>query len=186
MPPDAASRYRRFASAKTNWDPVKGGKRPLLAWDDKLDVVLSRTASQDAFDRVCDRVLSGHYYPPDAIECYGPWMKEGREIRPGDRMLQRARLFPWLRNPGLWSMTEIFAAERSEEHCALGYVTTERHFGRGIWHATLVRKGETVELHVRGTSGPGSRLFWLGLPVARYLQKRAWRRAAEEFEKVLS
>jgi uncharacterized protein (UPF0548 family) len=131
-------------------------------------------------------MMSGHYYPPDVIECFGPWMDEGRDIRAGDRMLQRARLLPFSRWPGLWSMTEIYVAERTATTSTLGYVTTRRHFGRGIWKAELKREGGELTITVEGFSGPASWQFWLGLPVARYLQRRAWRRAIQEFSTLVA
>lgn len=63
----------------------------------------------------------------------------------------------------------------------MGYVTTAHHHGRGIWQACLERKGGVLTIRVRGIACPQSLLFWLGLPVSRYLQKRAWRRAIETF-----
>jgi hypothetical protein len=99
-------------------------------------------------------------------------------------MLQRARLLPFSPRPGLWSMTEVFLAKRTPTTCSLGYVTTRKHFGRGIWQATLSVVEDDLELKVTGFSGPASWQFWLGLPVARYLQMRAWRRAIQEFTKL--
>lgn len=181
MSPEVRRRFDEYSRGKTTWDPVAGGHLPLVSWTDHMTTNIGSAVTEEAFDRLCHRMLSGHYYPPDAIECFGLWEEERREIRAGDRMLQRARIIPWLASIGLWSMTEVFVAERTATRCELGYVTTERHFGRGIWRAVLERAEGEVELSVEGTAGPASLWFWLGLPVARMLQRRAWRRAIEEF-----
>lgn len=180
-PKDARRRYESYRHSPLSWDPLKGGKRPLVAWNDDHTYDLGRDPGGQRFQTVSKRMLSGDYYPPDAISSFGPWIDEDREIRVGDRNLQRARVLPFSAWPVLWSMTEIFVAERTETTCILGYVTTKKHFGRGIWHAELSRRGDALEMHVTGFSGPASWQFWLGLPVARWLQKRAWRRAIEEF-----
>lgn len=81
-------------------------------------------------------------------------------------------------------MTEVFVAEQTRDTCTLGYVTTERHFGRGKWQATLTLSNGALTLHVRATAGPGSIWFWIGLPVARHLMVRARIRAVKEFRGV--
>jgi len=99
-------------------------------------------------------------------------------------VLQKAPLFGKLGILYVWSMVEIFVAERTEDHCRIGYVTSAMHHGRGIWRAELAWKEGRLSLRVKSTASPQSWLFWLGLPVARYLQLRARRRAIEEFEKL--
>lgn len=178
IPDSIRPRFERYRTARLTWDPVKGGKKPIVSWNDHL---VSDVGPEENFDGIAGRMLDGHYYPPDVIDAFGPWMDEDREVAPGDRMLQRARLIPFLAWPVVWSITEVFVAERTEDRCSLGYVTTEKHHGRGIWRADLRKREGRLELQVTGISGPQSWLFWLGLPIARALQKRAWRRAIEEF-----
>jgi hypothetical protein len=184
MPPEARRRFDAFASAELTWHPVRGGDVPLVVWRDRLEKDLGPDAGGERFEAIAQRMLGGRYYPPDVLEFFGLWLEEEREIRAGDRMLQRARLVPWLRRPVVWAMTEAFVAERGPDACTIGYVTTRRHFGRGIWQATLTRREGRLTLLVESTAGPGSWLFWLGLPYARFLQLRARRRAVEEFRKL--
>lgn len=181
MPPDVRSRFEEYSRGKTTWDPANSRSLPGLAWNDFSVTGFGVSPSDSTFQMLCDRMLSGHYYPPDAIECFGLWQDENREIRPGDRILQRARLIPWIPSLALWAMTEVFVAERSPTRCELGYVTTERHFARGIWQAVLEYGEDELQLTIQGTTAPASLWFWLGLPLARYLQRRAWRRAIDEF-----
>lgn len=168
--------------APLSWHPVKGGNRALIAWDD--DETYDLGSDGPAFDEIANRMLGGNYYPPDALVVFGRFQRENRRIQVGDRLLQRAPLFRRWGGPKLFSAVEIIEAERTATHCAMGYVTTVRHHGRGIWHAVLTREGGQIRLHVWGTAMPQSWLFWLGLPIARATQRRAWRRAVEEFRRV--
>lgn len=65
----------------------------------------------------------------------------------------------------------------------IGYVTTTRHHARGAWSAELRLREGALSIQVQSTASPRSALFWLGLPLARWLQLRARRRALEEFAK---
>ena len=173
-------RFERFSRSAPTWDPVSGGNRPLVCWDDDLNVELGADPSGSRFDSIADRMIHGDYYPADAVQFFGMFRDESRALTSGDRVLQRAAIGPF----PLWSMAQIFVATRTPNCCHIGYITTTRHFGRGIWQASLTRENGLIKLHVWSTAGPGSVLFWLGLPVARYLQLRARRRAIEEFRKL--
>lgn len=175
---------RRAETAPLSWDPVKGGKRAWVCWDDDKVYDLGPDPDGSRFDRISTKMLSGDYYPTDAVRCFGRFRTEGRPLRAGDRMLQQAPMFLIWGGPLLNSSTEIFVAEREEARCKLGYVTTEFHHGIGIWSSELTRRDGHLSLHVQGTAMPHSWLFWFCLPLARHYQKRAWRRAVEEFAKI--
>lgn len=127
------------------------------------------------------RTLKGRYYPPDAVRVTGRFALEDRAIREGDRLVQKAPLFCRMGGPLISSAVEVFVAEQTPTSFSFGYVTTAWHMGRGIWRADFVLRNGRLELRVKSTSMPQSWLFWLGLPVARFLQLRARRRAVEEF-----
>jgi len=177
----ARERLELWRNTPLTWDPVKGGKHPLVCWDDEKTYELGSDPEGTRFTAIRNRMMTGHYYPPDVLEFFGDWIEEQRELRPGDRVLQRARLFGPFPNPCLWAMTEIFVAEADVDTCSIGYVTTKHHFGRGIWRATLTRPEGRLSLTVRSTAGPGSFWFWIGLPIGRALMLRARRRAVEAF-----
>jgi len=174
----------RAESAPLTWDPVLGGRKGLICFEDHCDFDLGPDPTGERFNLIAKRMLSGQYYPPDAIRCSGRFLTEGRDLRVGDRMVQQAPLFCRLGGPLLSSAVEIYLAERSDDRCALGYVTTDFHFGRGIWSAHLRRSDGELRLVVDGIASPHAWLFWIGLPVARWMQRRAWRRAVEEFRSV--
>lgn len=177
-------RFEPYAHSPLSWHVGQTGKPALISWHDHLEEDLGPDPYGSRFTEISQRMLSGRYYPPDAIEFFGLWQVERRDLRAGDRILQRARLLPFLPSIGLWAMTEAYVAESGDDTASFGYLTTRKHFGRGIWTATLRRTDGQLVLTVDGLSGPQSWLFWLGLPIARALQKRAWRRAVEEFRKV--
>lgn len=180
MTPKVKKRFERYSLSETTWDPVHGGVRPLVSWDDDATYDLGSDPSGEIFTMIADRMMSGTYYPADAVTFFGKWLDEARAMRAGDRVLQLAQIGP-IR---LWSMAQLYIADRADDTCQIGYVTTTRHFGRGIWTAKLTRAGTKLSLHVKSTAGPGSLLFWFGLPVARYYQLRARRRAIEEFKRI--
>jgi len=183
MNPKARRRFDAMRGASLKWDPELGGKRSWLCFEDSLTADLGAD-THPAFEAISERMLDGRYYPPDAIQYFCDAVDEGRRLRPGDRVLQRAPLFPFLPTIGVWSMVEIFVAEQTEFSCHLGYVTTKRHHGRGIWQAILSRQEGRLSLKVTSTTSPQSWMYWIGLPLARFLQLRARRRAIEEFRKV--
>jgi hypothetical protein len=175
------SRISDAKSAVNTWHPTKGGKRAWVCFEDSLTSDLGDDIDGACFEALADRMQSGDYYPSDVIEFFGEFRTEKRFLRLGDRIVQRAKLFPKIPSLVIFSVAEIFVSERTDEYCHVGYVTTNKHFGRGIWQAKLTRVGSELELCVESTACPGSLAFWLGLPIARYLQLRARRRAIESF-----
>jgi hypothetical protein len=179
-----ARRFEIGERAPLSWDPVRGGSRGWICFEDDKTVDLGNDPSGSHFAEISERMLTGRYYPADAVRFYGRFQDEKREIRAGDRVLQKAPLFGRFGLLYAWSMVEIFVAERTEDRCKIGYVTTACHHGRGIWTAELTRQEGGLSLRVQSIASPQSWLFRLGLPVARYLQLRARKRAIEEFGKL--
>lgn len=177
-------RFEEYLGAPNTWDPALGGKRGLIGFNDSLEESLPGQLSDRTIEAIIDRMLSGDYYPPDAVQFFGRFRDEGRHLKIGERILQRARMLPFLDRFYLYSMAEIFVAESGHRYCRIGYVTTKRHFGRGIWSATLHEKDGTMKLLVESEAYPGSWQFWVGLPVARYLQLRARRRGIENIRQL--
>lgn len=172
-------------SAALSWDPVTGGRRTWLVFDDEETFDLGPDPTGSRLEAISERILTGHYYPPDAVRVFGRFALQHRPIQVGDRLVQQAPLFGKWCGPLMASSVEIIEANATENECHFGYVTTEFHLGRGIWQAALSRQNGRLSLLVKSTAMPGSFLFWLGLPVARYLQLRARRRAVEVFRRVM-
>lgn len=166
----------------TTWHPQTGGRSSWICFKDDKTYDLGPDPSGTRFSQIAARMLGENYYPPDAVVFDGEFRREGRELQVGDRVQQRAPILPPLRWPVAHSEVEIYLAERSSTRCAIGYVTTQAHHGRGIWQAVLTRSSQgMLELRVSSTASPNSWLYWLGIPVARWLQLRARKRAAESF-----
>jgi hypothetical protein len=170
----------RAESARRTWDPASGGKRAWICFEDDKTYDLGADPDGRRFQAIAGRMMSGNYYPPDAVRFSGRFREEGRDLQAGDRVVQQAPLFGKFGGPLMPSGAEIYVAEKSADRCKIGYVTTSIHFGRGIWTAELTRTDGRLALRVWSTASPRSWLFWLGLPYARYLQLRARRRAVEE------
>lgn len=174
------ARFEDGQTAPFTWSPSDGGKPAFICFRDALTEDLGSDPTGERFKTISGKMLSGAYYPADAVKFFGKHQDEHRLMRHGDRIQQIAPLGPI----SLWSMVEIYVAEQTDDTCTIGYVTTKKHHGRGIWTATLTRKDNQLSLMVESTASPHSFLFWVGLPFARLLQLRARRRAIEEFKKL--
>jgi uncharacterized protein DUF1990 len=161
--------------AKTTWNRERGGAKTWV-WFEDLKIVDLGPDSEEAFEAISGQMVTGHYYPPDAVIFFGRHQMEGRDMRPGDTILQTARVVPFLPWPTLHSVARIDICDRLADSCTIGYVTTDKHLGKGVWKATLRREDGRLTLTVESSSGPGSFWFWIGLPYARFLQLRARRR----------
>jgi Domain of unknown function (DUF1990) len=169
MTPAVRDRYDRWKSAPLTWDPVEGGKLPLVHWRDHKVADLGADPDGVRFERIAGEMKAGKYYPTDLIAFHGRYQDENRDLIVGDRILQEF----FFVGVTLWSMVEIWIAEKTDDSCHIGYVTTRHHHGRGIWEAKLTRADGRLTLEVKSVSGPQSWLFWIGLPVARAVQLHA-------------
>jgi len=163
------------------WNPVTGGKRAFIWFDDETDESLGADPTGERFQKIGDLIFAGKYYPADTVEFFPTEVP----LKPGVRIVQRARFFPTLKWPVAYSIVEIYLATRNETTIEIGYVTTKRHHGRGIWTATITRHPDNeLTIRVVSIALPNSFLFWIGLPWARHLQVRAKWRAIQEFRKI--
>ena len=177
MTPEVRRRYEKGLLAPLTWNANGNGQGSWFCFTDREERSFGPDPQGDLFKLISGRMLSGQYYPPDVIEVF--WEGDGSGFwKPGNRVLQRVRMPLGL---SLWSMVEINVAEKKDDVCRIGYLTTAYHHGRGIWQATLTRVGSELKMVVEGTACPQSWLFWIGLPYARYMQRRAWRKALDRF-----
>lgn len=170
-------RFEAWKAEPLTWHPVQGGKRPLIAWDDDITVDLGADPDGSRFREIADRMMTGRYYPPHVIVFH---RETDAPMVPGERVLQETHL-AFVR---LWSMVEIFLADRGDDFCRIGYVTTRRHHGRGIWQAHLTRNEGKLSLRVFSMAGPQSMWFWIGLPIARWKQLWSREQAIKSFREV--
>lgn len=131
------------------------------------------------FDALGDALLRYHFYPAHVMRHATTF--EGRHAAPGDRigMTLLVDLFPGYAPIALPATTEVFVATRAENEVSFGYVTTERHYGKGRWQATLRRADGRIRLTIQSRMTPLHPLALAGLPIYRWYQKRAHRLGAE-------
>ena len=165
--------------------PVDGGDRATAVFADTHRVALGPW-SPEAFARIREALLGYRFYPAHVMVRRTQFEDEGRAVRVGDR-LGLGLLVPGL--PGLapWmlpAVVEVDHVEAGAERCGLGYVTTRRHYGRGVWRAEVAREGDqlmlTVSYHVR----PSRWFVWCGLPVYRRFQLAAFRAGAGQLRRL--
>ena len=170
---------RQIADYPLSWHPQTGGNASPITFRDDITVSLGPDPTGKRLKAIAAKILSGNYYPPDAVK----FKPSELPLRPGTRILQNAPIIPGLAWPSATSIVEIFVADQTEDSLHVGYVTSTRHHGRGIWQARITRlKDHNLQIRVWSTAMPNSFLFWIGLPYARFLQLRARRRAIEEFQ----
>ena len=122
------ARFEDGLTAPLTWSPTSGGKEAIVCFKDSLTEDLGPDPTGERFKAISDKMLNGQYYPADAVEFFGLHQDENRQMKPGDRIQQIASLGPI----SLWSMVEIYVAKRTDTSCQVGYVTTQKHHGRGI------------------------------------------------------
>jgi len=167
--------------------PVEGGDRATAVFADTHRVVVGPW-SPEAFVRVKAALLGYRFYPERVMVRRTQFEDEGRAVRVGDRL--GLGLFvpnlPGLAPLMLPAIVEVDVVEAGAESVTLGYVTTRRHYGRGIWRAEVKREGEelvlTVSYHVR----PSRWFVWCGLPVYRRFQLAAFRAGADNLRRLAS
>src|SRR5689334_6013403 len=124
MDESARRRFEKAEKAPLTWDPVHGGKRSLVCFQDDKVFDLGEDIDKRRFQEVANRMVNGNYYPPGTVRLFGRFEEEKHLLEPGDRLLQR---HPLLKPFYAWSMVEVFEVERDAETCRIGYVTTACH-----------------------------------------------------------
>jgi len=165
--------------------PVEGGDRATAVFADTHRVVVG-VWSPEAFARVKEALLGYRFYPEHVMVRRTQFEDEGRAVRVGDRL--GLGLFvpnlPGLAPLMLPAVVEVDVVEAGAERVELGYVTTRRHYGRGIWRAEVKREGESLVLTVSYHVRPSRWFVWCGLPVYRRFQLAAFRAGADNLRRL--
>jgi hypothetical protein len=164
---------------------VEAGDRETATFADSHRVVVGPW-SPEVFARVKAALLGYRFYPAHVMVRRTQFEDEGRAVRVGDRL--GLGLFvpnlPGLAPLMLPAIVEVDVVEAGDERVALGYVTTRRHYGRGIWRAEVRREGETLLLTVSYHVRPSRWFVWCGLPVYRRFQLAAFRAGADNLRRL--
>ena len=133
--------------------------------------------SPEAFERVKAALLAYRFYPDDVMVRRTQFEEEGRPVRVGDRLGLGLKLpnLPGLPPFMLPAIVEVDVVQETAQSVRFGYVTTERHYGRGQWLAEISRADDRAILAVTCHIRPARWYVWLGLPVYRRFQLAAFR-----------
>jgi uncharacterized protein (UPF0548 family) len=142
--------------------------------------------SEESFARVSDALLGYRFYPSSVMMRRTQFEDEHRPPRVGDRLglgllMPNLKGLPRIQLPAI---VEVVAAERKPESARFGYRTTNRHYGRGLWVAEVRREDDRLVLEVSSHVRPCRWFVWLGLPVYRWFQVRAFLAGAENLRRV--
>lgn len=182
--PDAAW-LARWVDAPAWSSEVAGRERPERLVSDRIRVPLAEQADMALLAAAGRELLRYRFYPPAVASALGRFDLEDRLARDGDRVLQRLQILRAFGRPlvEVLSQVELRGLEFGPERWAFGYVTTERHPGRGEWRLRLERDAEarlwlTMTARAEPAWGrisglPGIR--WLWRRMMRHYQRRAHR-----------
>jgi hypothetical protein len=165
--------------------PVEAGDRATAVFADTHRIVVGAW-SPEAFARVQAALLGYRFYPEHVMVRRTQFEDEGRPVRVGDRLglgLSVPNL-PGLAPLMLPAVVEVDVVEAAAEGVTLGYVTTGRHYGRGVWRAEVKREGESLVLTVSYHVRPSRWFVWCGLPVYRRFQLAAFRAGADNLRRL--
>ncbi len=110
-------RFEDGLKAPLSWSPTEGGRRSIICFEDHLIEDLGADESGSRFAAISEKMISGGYYPPDAVQFFGLFQDEHRSMQIGDRVQQRAPIFGGL---FAWSMVEIYIADLRNDYCRIG------------------------------------------------------------------
>ena len=83
----------RAEIAPVTWNPITGGRRSWICFEDDREYDLGLDTDRVRFKRISSKMLSGNYYPKDAVLFFGKFREDGRNLATGDRVFQIAPLF---------------------------------------------------------------------------------------------
>ncbi len=156
---------------------------------DRYEVILGQDASGNLFRRAAQLTLRNQFYPPEVMSSVSDFGLVGRSVQPGDRVVQRIRIFQYRGIPILevLTMNEITHVVDEPRQAGFTYTTTTAHSEIGEW-SPLVEWRENGEvalvINVVSRSYPGSSSF--SRRFTRRMQLRAHKLSIENFLAQLS
>lgn len=151
---------------------------------DRYEIDLGYDASGKLFERASRLVLNNRFYPPEVMVNTSDFGLEKRAVRPGDRVLQRIRIFQMRSTPVLevLTMNEITEVIQEPRRAGFTYTTTTAHSELGEWSPRVEwREDDRVVLviDVVSRTRPGASKW--ACRFARGLQLRAHKLSIENF-----
>lgn len=132
------------------------------------------------FARAVDSLLRYQFYPPSVMHFTGDFVRENRQLRFGDRVLQRIHVIPGVLDTV--TMNRVTSTLAEPNRIGFTYTTTEHQLEMGEWTATVLRKRDgQVALVMYSVSKSGPKMPGWAKPFARTFQLRAHRLGMEYF-----
>jgi len=182
--PKAADLYkhlRTIGQPPNNFDP----EQPIdhTWYVDQHEVSLGPD-EDGLFERAVDKLLQYHFYPPSILDFASDFQVEHRQLRYGDRIVQRIFIIPDILEA--ITMTRVTATLAEPNRIGFTYTTTESHLEMGEWTAVVVRKRDgqvAILMHAISKTGPKMPLW--ARPFSRAFQLRAHRLGLEHFKLIV-
>lgn len=156
---------------------------------DRYEAILGRDTTGALFTQAASLVLHNRFYPEDVMQSVSDFGLENRAARPGDRVLQRIRIFQYNTLPILevLALNEITEVIDEPRRAGFTYTTTSAHSEIGEWSPRVEwRENGEVALIVEVVSRirPGAPA--LARHLARSLQLRAHQLGIENFRALVA
>lgn len=136
------------------------------------------------FACLADALLRYQFYPRDVMRHTSDFGMAGRQMRVGDRIVQRIPVITIFGLPGVdvMTMNQITDVRRGQRCAGFSYITTQAHSEEGEWSVDLVWRADgTLWLTMDAISRPAPREPRLIYPLMRHMQRRAHRRGIANF-----
>lgn len=156
---------------------------------DHYEIILGKDTTGELFQKAAQLTLLNQFYPADVMTVVSDFALESRAVQPGDRVLQRIRIFQFGSQPLLETLTlnEITDVVQEPRRAGFTYMTTAVHAEVGEWSPVVEwRDNDEVVLviNVISTTRPGMSDF--GRRLSRKLQLRAHQRSIQNFKALLA
>jgi uncharacterized protein (UPF0548 family) len=137
-------------------------------------------ASQEMlFKRASDLILRYEFYPPSVLTHVSDFSRENRNMRVGDRIVQRIRS-RFLPIEGM-TMNEVTEVIDEPSRAGFTYVTTSAHAEMGAWSALVEREKDHLKLTIAATSRTRPEFLFFLRGYARWAQKNAHKQGILNF-----
>lgn len=151
---------------------------------DRYEIDLGYDTSGKLFERASRLVLNNRFYPPEVMANTSDFGQEKRPVRPGDRVLQRIRIFQMRSAPVLevLTMNEITEVIQEPRRAGFTYTTTTAHSELGEWAPTVEWREDgrvVLVIDVVSRARPGASKW--ARRFGRGLQLRAHKLSIENF-----
>ncbi len=173
---------QKWDTRESNYQP----DQPIdTSWNvDGYEGILSSKPDDALFERASRALFRNVFFPPEVMTFYADFMAEDRDLRPGDRIIQRIPILPPVLS--LIAMNRVQNVFLEPDRRGYTYFSSIYHLEIGEWTAAVVRKKNgpiALMVHTISKTDP-RRVPGVLRPVARRLQLRGHRLGLAHFLKL--